>query len=191
LAQGLFFKEIIIINNSQGIFSSLFTLESGFSIAAKHPCFQLLAWYTFYRRYNTSKKQRIEMDCNEPELSGTKESSMREILHKTLGVLHGRGKVITLREHAEEKECVTDVRKNFIYMASEAPSEEKQSIPLVHISKSFDSVRRDEKFTFRVKGFYYINHNRRLIKVNYRHTLTINLHWKIKASILKKTVTMA
>jgi hypothetical protein len=116
---------------------------------------------------------------------------MREILHKTLGILHGRGKVITLREHADEKECVTDVRKNFIYMASEAQSEGKPTIPLVHISKSFDSVLRDEKFSFRVKGFYHINRNRRLIKVTYRHTLTINLHWKVKAPSLKKTVTMA
>ena len=45
---------------------------------------------------------------------------MRDIFHKTAAILHGRGKVITLREHAEEKECITDVRKNFIYVATEA-----------------------------------------------------------------------
>ena len=116
---------------------------------------------------------------------------MRDIIHKTSGILHGRGKVITLREHAEEKECVSDVRKNFIYVATEAQSEEKQSIPQVHINKSFDSARGDEKFSFRVKGFFYVNHNRRLMKVAYCHTLRINLHWKVKATSPKKTVTMA
>ena len=131
------------------------------------------------------------MDFNDMMLTGTKESPMRDILHKTTEILKGRGKVITLREHAEEKDCVTDVRKNFIYVATEAQSEEKQPAPQVHIAKSFDSVRRDEKFSFRVKGFFYVNHNRRLMKVAYCHTLKINLHWKIKASSPKKTVTMA
>jgi len=116
---------------------------------------------------------------------------MRDILHKTQEILKGRGKVITLREHTEEEECITDVRKNFIYVATEAQIEEKQSIPQVRIAKSFDSVRRDEKFSFRVKGFFYVNHSRRLMKVNYCHTLRINLHWKIKTSTPKKTVTMA
>src|SRR5580692_6569323 len=131
------------------------------------------------------------MDFNDMVLTGTKESPMRDVLHKTTSVLKGRGKVITLREHAEEKECVTDVRKNFIYVATEAQSEEKQSIPQVHIKKSFDSVSRDEKFSFRVKGFFYVNHSRRLMRVDYCHTLRINLHWKLKASSPKKTVTMA
>ena len=131
------------------------------------------------------------MDFNDTVFTGTKESPMRDILHKTTAVLHGRGKVITLREHADEKECVTDVLKNFIYVATEAQSEEKQSTPRVHIKKSFDSISRDEKFCFRVKGFFYVNHGRRLMKVDYCHTLRINLHWKTKASNPKKTVTMA
>jgi hypothetical protein len=131
------------------------------------------------------------MDFNDTVLKGTKESPMRDILHKTTAILNGRGKVITLREHADEKECVTDVRKNFIYLATEAQSEEKQPVPQVHIAKSFDSVLRAEKFSFRVKGFFYVNHSRRLMKVAYCHTLRINLHWKTKVSSPKKTVTMA
>ena len=131
------------------------------------------------------------MNSKHEVLAGTKESPMRDILHKTTSVLQGRGKVISLREHTDEKECITDVRKNFIYLAQEADSEEIQSIPQVHIKKSFDSVSRDEKFAFRVKGFFYVNHSRRLMKVDYCHTLRINLHWKVKVSSPKKTVTMA
>jgi hypothetical protein len=131
------------------------------------------------------------MDINDMLLEGKKDAPMRDILHKTTAVLKGRGKVITLREHAEEKECITDVRKNFIYISTEADHEEEQSVPQVHIAKSFDSVSQDEKFAFRVKGFFYVNHSRRLIKVAYCHTLRINLHWKVKSSSPKKTVTMA
>ena len=126
-----------------------------------------------------------------PVFEGTKDAPMRDILHKTTEVLKGRGKVITLREHSEEKDSITDVRKNFVYLASEAQSEEAQSIPQVHIAKSFDSERGDEKFCFRVKGFFYVNHSRRLMRVDYSHTLRINLHWKIKVTSPKKTVTMA
>ena len=43
---------------------------------------------------------------------------MRDILHKTTEILKGRGKVITLREHAEEKDCVTDVRALLTYVAT-------------------------------------------------------------------------
>jgi len=131
------------------------------------------------------------MNFNEMAITGTKEAPMRDILHKTTAVLHGRGKVISMREHADEKECVTDVRKNFIYVATEAQVEEKESIPRVHIAKSFDSITGDEKFSFRVKGFFYVNHSRRLTKVDYSHTLKINLHWKTKSTSPKKSVTMA
>ena len=125
------------------------------------------------------------------QIAGTKDLPMRDILHKTTEILQGRGKVINLREHSESKECITDVRKNFIYVATEAMSEDAQVIPQVHIKKSFDSVTQDEKFSFRVKGFFYVNHSRRLMKVDYSHTLRINLHWKVKSSSPKKTVTMA
>jgi hypothetical protein len=130
------------------------------------------------------------MELKKTVLSG-KELPMRDIIHKTTGILHGRGKVITLREHTDEKECVTDVRKNFIYLATEAQSEEKQPTPRVFIRKSFDSVSRDEKFFFRVKGVFYVNHSRQIVQVDYCHTLRINLHWKVKVNSPKKTVTMA
>lgn len=125
------------------------------------------------------------------KIAGTKEALMRDIVYKTTKILQGRGKVITQREHAEENECITDVRKNFIYVAYEGPQEEKLTEPQVHIKKSYDSISRDEKFSFRVKGFFYVNRNRRLVKVGFRHSLRINLHWKVKAALPKKSVTMA
>jgi hypothetical protein len=124
------------------------------------------------------------------KVMGQKDPPMRDILHRTTAILQGRGKVITLREHAEEKECITDVRKNFIYVANEVQQEQRQNAPKVYIKKSFDSATRDEKFLFRVKGVLYVNHCRRLMQVAYCHTLKINLHW-LKSALPKKTVTMA
>ena len=120
-----------------------------------------------------------------------KETPMRDMLHKTTEILQGRGKVVSLREHAEDKECITDVRKNFIYVASEEDCEEKTCVPQVHVKKFFDSTSRNEKFSFRVKGFFFVNRNRRLVKVGYCHTLRITLHWKAKSITPKKSVTMA
>jgi 3-methyladenine DNA glycosylase Mpg len=131
------------------------------------------------------------MNFKDAALKQSKESSMREVLHKTTGILNGRGKVITLREHAEETECITDVQKNFIYLAAPAVSEEAQPTPRVHLKKSFDSISRDEKFCFRVKGAFYVSHGRQIMKVDYCHSLRIKLHWKIAVNAPKKTVTMA
>ncbi len=116
---------------------------------------------------------------------------MRDILHKTKEVLKGRGKIIMIHEHSQDKECSSEVAKNFIYLAEEADREEDLHAPQVHIRKSFDSLNRDEKFTMRVKGFFYVNRNRRLIKVCYYHTLKILLHWKSAIISPKKSVTMA
>ncbi|MBF0511950.1 MAG: hypothetical protein HQL13_06445 [Candidatus Omnitrophica bacterium] len=131
------------------------------------------------------------MDIKNFKLPATKDWPMKDIIHKSASILHGQGKSIVIREHAQDDQCVTDVRKNFIYVAQEADSQEEQAAPKVRIKKSFDSVNKDEKFSFRVIGHYYVTHHRRLIKIIYAHTLKINLHWKCPVTSLKKIVTMA
>ena len=116
---------------------------------------------------------------------------MRDILHKTKEILKGRGKKIVIHEHSQDKECVSDIRKNFLYLAQEVDFEEKPQAPQVHVRKSFDSLKRNEKFCMRVKGFFYVNRNRRLVKVGYYHTLRILLHWKSAVAFPNKSVTMA
>ena len=116
---------------------------------------------------------------------------MRDLLHKVRETTQGRGKTIVIAEHAEDKQCVTDVRKKFIYVAKEVDSDGGTSIPQVHIEKSFDSKSLDEHFAMRVRGFFHVYRNRRLVKVGYCHLLKIRLHWKSKDSSPKKSVTMA
>ncbi len=116
---------------------------------------------------------------------------MRDIVHKTKEILKGRGKRILIHEHNQDKECISDVRKNFIYVAQEVQEEQAAVAPIVHVRKSYDSDKRVEKFIMRVKGFFYVNRNRRLVRIGYHHTLKILLHWKTALIAPKKSVSLA
>ena len=117
---------------------------------------------------------------------------MKEVLHRARNALDQRGKIISIIENSEDQSCVTSVRKNFIYVVSQADEEPMNSPePDIQIKKSFDTKLRDEKFAFRIKGAFYVNRNRRLVRVDYCHALKIHLHWKTKIFSPKKSVTMA
>ncbi len=123
--------------------------------------------------------------------SAQKDTPMRDILHKVKERVGGRGKVVSILEHAEDKQCVTDIRKRFIYIAKEVDADGGSAVPQVHIEKSFDTKTREELFAMRVRGFFHVYRNRRMIKVGYCHILKIRLHWKMKNISPKDTVTMA
>ena len=116
---------------------------------------------------------------------------MRNLLHKTREVLKGQGRIVLITEHKQDHECVSSVRKEFVYVAREADREETLPVPIVHIEKSYDSQNRDEFFSLRVKGALYMHRNRRLMKIGYSHRLIIRLHWKSNSASPKKSVTMA
>ena len=117
---------------------------------------------------------------------------MKNVLHKTRVAFANRIKMTKIIEDMEDKDCLTKVRKTFVYVLSTAVGEPQTlSEPVIKILKSFDTKTRDEKFSFRIKGVVYVNHNRRLIRVDYCHTLRIHLKWKTKVFSPKKSVTMA
>ena len=124
-------------------------------------------------------------------ISYDKETPMRDVLHKVKETVRGRGKVVVIAEHAEDKKCITDVRKKFIYVAKEVDADGGTATPVVHIEKFFDSKTRDEFFSMRVRGFFHVYRNRRMVKIGYCHVLKIRLHWKSKLNSPKKSVTMA
>jgi hypothetical protein len=117
---------------------------------------------------------------------------MKQLLHTSRTAFHNHVKIIKIVEKAEDTECLTHVRKTFVYVISGAVDEaEKLPEPQIKIRKSFNTKTREEKFSFRIKGGIYVNHNRRLLRVDYSHTLRINLKWKTKVFSPKKSVTMA
>ncbi len=115
---------------------------------------------------------------------------MKDVLHKVREAAGGRGKVIIIAEHSEDKECVSDIRKKFIYVAKSVEMDGGTSATHVHIEKYYDSKTQDEFFSMMVRGFFHVYRNRRMVKVGYCHLLKIKLHWKSKSFSPKKSVTL-
>ncbi len=106
---------------------------------------------------------------------------MREILFKNMTSVKNRRKAISVVERAEDKECKTHVRKSFVYVITpELRVEQEASQPEIKIRKCYNSKTREEKFTFRVKGYFFISKELSFVRVNFSHTLKINIHWKTK-----------
>ena len=121
-----------------------------------------------------------------------KDDPMKQVLHKSRVAFGNRVKITKIAERSQDKDCATSVRKTFVYVLSRVTDEtQKLPDPQIKIRKSFDTKTRDEKFAFRIKGSIYVNHNRRLIRVDYCHTLRIHLRWKTKVFSPKKSATIA
>ncbi len=117
---------------------------------------------------------------------------MKKVLHKTRVAFDNRIKMTKIIEDKEDKDCITKIRKSFVYVLTPVVAEaQTPAEPHIKIRKSFDTKTRDEKFSFRIKGSIYVDHNRRLIRVDYCHGLRIHLKWKTKVFSPKKSVTMA
>ena len=107
--------------------------------------------------------------------------AMREILFKNMTSIEKRRKAISISEHSEDKDCKTFVRKSFIYMVTpEVRVEQTIPQPEIHIRKAYNTKTKEEKFSFRIKGFFYIAKDGCFLKVSFCHRLRINLLWKSK-----------
>ena len=116
---------------------------------------------------------------------------MREISYRKKQSLEHRRKMISIHECSEEKDCATSVRKNFIYIltrvgAVSQPAEK----PEIFIRKSLNTCLREEKFSFRVKGSFFMARHRDIFRVDFCHTLRIDIVWKQKAFSPKKSATL-
>ena len=125
-------------------------------------------------------------------MSATKgENKMREILYKRRDSLQRKRKIMSISDLSDKKDYTSSVRKKFIYVVSPAEKSEldlKQ--PQIYITKQYNSETKEEKFSFRVKGSFYMNQDRCLFKVNFRHSLRIVIKWKVKEFSPKKSVTL-
>ena len=116
---------------------------------------------------------------------------MRKILYKKKQSIPHRRKCITIDEKAEDKDCKTHVRKNFIYIVRKIKKTQKKfAEPEVYIKKTFDSKSCVEGFSFRVKGSFNINRVRNTFNVDFCHTLKIDIKWKNKTFSPNKSATL-
>ena len=104
---------------------------------------------------------------------------MKEIvLNQHRNIEHGI-KHFSILQKTDEEDCSTRVYKSFRYQLDPEPvMEQPEQKPDIFITKNFDSKRGIERFTFTVVGLFYVEYNRRVYKVNFQHTLKIQLKWK-------------
>lgn len=113
---------------------------------------------------------------------------MKKILYKRNKNVKKGTKCFSISQKTEDKECVTLIKKNFMYKVS--PSKDlnpKVEPPRIDIVKGFDTKKKVEKFEFNVKGCFYMMHERMLVKVSFQHSLKIKLVWKSKIFSPKKS----
>src|SRR3990172_3945339 len=116
---------------------------------------------------------------------------MKNVLFKKRSDVKRGRKALSLTQKNEDQECITHVRKSFIYhvVFSEQISPNANQ-PQVYIKKAFDTQKRVEKFTFQVRGSFFMTHNLVLLEVRFQHTLNIRIVWKSKIFSPKKSAVL-
>ena len=116
---------------------------------------------------------------------------MREVQYKKKVSPQNNRKMMSISEHSEDKDCKTHVRKSFVYVVSRAARMEKeQPAPDISIKKLRDTKKQQEQFSFRVKGHFYMVQGRGVCRVDFCHSLRIDIDWKNKISPPKKSETL-
>ena len=101
---------------------------------------------------------------------------MREILYKNEISVKNRRRVIFVSEKSENKNVLTRVHKIFIYVVSkEVEAVEDVPAPVFSIIKHFNTKTKEEKFSFRVKGIFYIVKEKSFLTVHFCHSLRIDV----------------
>ncbi|MFH1360352.1 MAG: hypothetical protein ABIJ41_04865 [Candidatus Omnitrophota bacterium] len=101
---------------------------------------------------------------------------MKEIIYKNRLSPKYKRRVITIHEWSACEGYQTHTQKAFIYIV-----EEKKSIrdplpaPEFFITKITDSLTREEKFHFRVKGLFWVVKNKHFLEVQFCHSLRIDM----------------
>ncbi len=116
---------------------------------------------------------------------------MRDILYKKKESLRHRRKMISIIEHSEDEQCRSAVHKSFVYIVTRADTIEKGiEKPEIFVRKNFNTKLQEERFAFRVKGCFYMSKDRFIFRVDFCHTLRVDIVWKNKAFSPKKSVTL-
>lgn len=116
---------------------------------------------------------------------------MKKLLYRTDKDLDKRFKTMSIIQESEDEDSTTVIKKEFSYKVDEAEySYEENAKPRVDIIKSMDTKLRLEKLHFIVRGAFFVNHNRRLVKVNFKHSLNIKIYWKKEIFSPKKSAVL-
>lgn len=109
---------------------------------------------------------------------------MREIAFKNLTSTAKRRKVISLVEKTEKEGYLISSQKSIVYIVTAATSQMRELYqPEYHICKSYDSKEKIEKFSLRVKGTSYIIQEGSFLRVDFCHSLRIEIRPAVPAAV--------
>ena len=101
---------------------------------------------------------------------------MKEIAFKNLTSAERKRKIVSLREVTERDGCAISSQKTFVYIVSHQSGKVRNiQKPEYHIGKTYDSITKEERFSLRVKGTSYVVQDSNLLKVDFCHSLKIDI----------------
>jgi hypothetical protein len=102
---------------------------------------------------------------------------MRDLLFKNLTSANHKRKIIASSEIAEKEGIRSIIRRHFVCMVKEIPSDNnfKKPLPHVHILKEHNTKECKEKFFCKIKGSICAVNNGKLFLVIFMHSLKIDL----------------
>lgn len=113
---------------------------------------------------------------------------MKKIIYKRNNDFNKKLKKVGIIQLLSDDNSKTRIEKEFTYRIY-ATDKVNPSVkpPEIHIFKQMDSERGVERFNLHVKGYFYMTHNRVLVKVKFEHKLDIKILWKSKVFSPKKS----
>jgi len=116
---------------------------------------------------------------------------MRKVLYRKKNSTKNRRKMMSIFETSDEQDCRTSVRKHFVYLVTQEPKMENTiNPPRIDIAKYVNTQTNEERFHFRVKGYFYLAKEQHLFKVRFCHSLHISIAWKKKIFSPQKSATL-
>ncbi|HOD12515.1 MAG TPA: hypothetical protein PLO93_02300 [Candidatus Omnitrophota bacterium] len=109
---------------------------------------------------------------------------MREIAFKNLTSTAKRRKVISLVEKTEKQGFLVSSHKTIVYVVSAVTAPVRElAQPEYYICKTYDSKEKIEKFSLRVKGTSYITQEGSLLRIDFCHSLRIDIRPGVSAAV--------
>ncbi|MEI8012550.1 MAG: hypothetical protein WCI27_08775, partial [Candidatus Omnitrophota bacterium] len=107
---------------------------------------------------------------------------MKDVMYRKRDLARNRGRVVSVIENVTQHDNNTRVVKNFIYMVTRVDAVPKNPpSPKIRMMKGVDTLSRQERFVFKVKGVVYIKEKRFIFELKYCHSLNVDMQWKIAA----------
>lgn len=117
---------------------------------------------------------------------------MKKVFYKKRDLFQKRVKIVQYSEKVEETDCVSHITKRFVYVLNPGVSHQQEGMkPDIQISKGYDSVHECEYFTLHVRGVTQIEQGRKTFRVDFAHSLKIEIDWKTKLLSPEQSATVA